>query len=257
MQWFRVYSEILDDPKVAKMDGETFRCFVYLLALSSELGNNGIINMSVSDISWRIRIPVNTLEQAIAYFVKNNILTKEDDSFVITNWKKRQFASDDIGQRVKRYREKQRNVTSNVIDTDTDTDTDTEKTHVAKNGNDANINKKKESDFEVFWKAYPNKTEKKYTLKCWKKLNSTRPPIEELLEAIRKQTEWREKANGEFRPEWKNPATWLNKGCWDDELKTGGQNDGNRYGAFGSKQSVVGKAKSDGQPYPVDIECNE
>jgi hypothetical protein len=78
--------------------------------------------------------------------------------------------------------------------------------------------KEKETDFEVFWKAYPNKTEKKYTLKCWKKLKSTRPPIEELLKAIKKQIEWREKANGEFRPEWKNPATWLNKGCWDDEL---------------------------------------
>ena len=32
MQWFRVYNEILDDPKIAKMDGDTFRCFFYLLA---------------------------------------------------------------------------------------------------------------------------------------------------------------------------------------------------------------------------------
>jgi len=59
-------------------------------------------------------------------------------------------------------------------------------------------------------------------LKCWKKINGTRPPIEKLLEAIRKQIEWRNNANGEFRPEWKNPATWLNKGCWDDELKREG-----------------------------------
>jgi hypothetical protein len=80
------------------------------------------------------------------------------------------------------------------------------------------------SEFLVFWKAYPNKTEKQYALKCWKKLNGTRPPIEKLLEAILKQTEWRKNSNGEFRPEWKNPATWLNRGCWDDELKTGGNN---------------------------------
>jgi len=128
MQWFRVYNEILDDPKVAKMDGETFRCFVYLLAISSEQETDGIINMSIPDISWRIRIPINTLEAAIAYFLENNIITKENGSFIITNWKKRQFASDNVGQRVKRYREKQCNVTSNVsgnvIDTDTETETD-------------------------------------------------------------------------------------------------------------------------------------
>ncbi len=146
--------------------------------------------------------------------------------------------------------------TETETETEKETETETEKTHVAKNGNDANTDKK-ESDFEVFWKAYPNKTEKKYTLKCWGKINSIRPPIEELLEAIRKQTEWREKANGEFRPEWKNPATWLNKGCWEDELKTGVQNNGNRQGTFSGKQPLAGKAKSDGQPYPVDVECNE
>ncbi|HOR83012.1 MAG TPA: replication protein [Bacteroidales bacterium] len=78
------------------------------------------------------------------------------------------------------------------------------------------------SEFEIFWKHYPNKKEKTHALKCWKKINGTRPPIEKLLEAIRKQIEWRNNANGEFRPEWKNPATWLNKGCWDDELKREG-----------------------------------
>jgi hypothetical protein len=106
MQWFRVYNEILDDPKVAKMDGETFRCFIYLLAISSEQETDGIIDMSISDISWRIRIPINTLEAAIAYFLENNILKKENGSFIITNWKKRQFASDNSANRVLKYRNK-------------------------------------------------------------------------------------------------------------------------------------------------------
>ena len=80
------------------------------------------------------------------------------------------------------------------------------------------------ADFLLFWKAYPLKVEKKYALKCWKKLNGNRPAIEIILAAIKKQIEWRNKADGDFRPEWKNPATWLNKGCWDDELKAGGNN---------------------------------
>lgn len=127
MQWFRVYNEILDDPKVAKMDGETFRCFIFFLAISSEQETEGTINMSVPDISWRIRVPIDVLEMAISYLLRNNILKKEKDSFIITNWKKRQFASDNVGIRVKRFREKQGNVSSNVTCNVVDTDTDTEK----------------------------------------------------------------------------------------------------------------------------------
>ena len=73
-------------------------------------------------------------------------------------------------------------------------------------------------DFSLFYKAYPNKKEPMAAWKAWKKLNGKRPPIETILEAIKKQIEWRKNSNGEFRPEWKHPATWLNKGCWDDEI---------------------------------------
>jgi len=74
--------------------------------------------------------------------------------------------------------------------------------------------------FSLFWKLYPNKKEPKAALKAWEKSKGSRPPIEKILEAIQKQIEWRQNANGEFRPEWKHPATWLNKGCWDDEITT-------------------------------------
>jgi hypothetical protein len=74
-------------------------------------------------------------------------------------------------------------------------------------------------EFLAFWKAYPNKKEKPEAFKIWNKLNGSRPPLEKIIEAINKQIEWRKNAKeGEFRPEWKHPSTWLNKGCWDDEV---------------------------------------
>ena len=109
-------------------------------------------------------------------------------------------------------------------------------------------------DFLEFWKLYPNKTEKKYTWKCWQKLNGTRPPIELLLAAIRKQIEWRKNANGEFRAEWKNPATWLNKGCWDDEPTDGGNSNGRITSGTGKTCTKAGGAQSDGTPWPADRE---
>ena len=75
-------------------------------------------------------------------------------------------------------------------------------------------------EFIQFYETYPRKSEKFYTFKCWQKLNGKRPSIEVLLLAIENQKKWREHAAGEFRPEWKNPATWLNKGCWDDDVGT-------------------------------------
>ena len=94
-------------------------------------------------------------------------------------------------------------------------------------------------EFIIFWNAYPQKKEKQYAAKIWKKLDGSRPSLDFILSAIKKQKEWRENANGEFRPEWKNPSTWLNRGCWDDELLSGG-NDGNRSGNY----------RGSGTPYP-------
>lgn len=85
-------------------------------------------------------------------------------------------------------------------------------------------NNKYTPNFLKFYNLYPNKKEKKAAFKIWERLNGQLPEISILLTAIQKQIDWRKNANGEFRPEWKNPATWLNKGCWEDEtneVKTG------------------------------------
>jgi len=93
-----------------------------------------------------------------------------------------------------------------------------------KNKEKENIIKEKEKcvdkDFLAFYDAYPLKRDKPHTLRTWKKLNGSRPDISLLLAAIEKQKLWRERANPtDFRPEWKHPATWLSKGCWEDEIE--------------------------------------
>lgn len=77
-----------------------------------------------------------------------------------------------------------------------------------------------QKDFDVFYSAYPNHNGKKDALARWKKLVKSKelPELSVLLSAIKTQLSWRKNANGDFRPEWKHPATWLNKGCWEDEV---------------------------------------
>jgi hypothetical protein len=71
-------------------------------------------------------------------------------------------------------------------------------------------------DFVTFWKAYPQKKEKAKAFKEWKK---AKPPLADVLAAISAQREWRETANGDFRPAWKYPERWIKAECWTDEVE--------------------------------------
>jgi hypothetical protein len=71
-------------------------------------------------------------------------------------------------------------------------------------------------DFLAFWNLYPKKVGKLDALKAWSSKNGSRPSIEIISKKISelKQSEQWQKNNGQFIP---NPATWLNRGGWDDE----------------------------------------
>lgn len=72
-----------------------------------------------------------------------------------------------------------------------------------------------ETEFEIFYKAYPKKIAK---LKAWKSWKAQKPDLERCLAAIEqaKQSEQWRKDGGQFIP---HPATWLNQGRWDDATK--------------------------------------
>ncbi len=74
------------------------------------------------------------------------------------------------------------------------------------------------SAFESFWEQYPNKKAKKDAFKSWMKLKPTEELVSKILSALeshKKTSQWT-KDNGQFVP---YPATWLNKGRWEDEVK--------------------------------------
>ncbi|WP_213308239.1 replication protein [Paraburkholderia sacchari] len=69
--------------------------------------------------------------------------------------------------------------------------------------------------FEIFWAAYPRKTEKQDALKAFTKLNPDDDLLEQILVALevaKKSEQWKVKRF------IKHATTWLNKACWQDEL---------------------------------------
>ncbi|MFC1613887.1 hypothetical protein ACFL5K_01150 [Gemmatimonadota bacterium] len=76
-----------------------------------------------------------------------------------------------------------------------------------------------DSGFEIFFEAYPKRVGRKQALRAWNKLRLSDEQVSDILQAIDKQKTWRMNAKpGEFRPEWPDPATWLNNNRWEDEI---------------------------------------
>lgn len=73
-----------------------------------------------------------------------------------------------------------------------------------------------EGRFSRFWECYPNKKGKDAARKAWQKCQPSEALTEIIIAAVCEQVSWPDwkKDQGQFVP---HPATWLNRGSWDDE----------------------------------------
>lgn len=127
-QWFRMYSEFATDPKVQMLPEAMQRRLVMLFCMRC---GDVTVTLRDDEIAFHLRISDTELEETKALFVAKGFI---DSGWNITNWEKRQFASDSSAARTKAYRDRKKNVpvTSHVtkgdaLDTDTDTDTEQKK----------------------------------------------------------------------------------------------------------------------------------
>lgn len=130
MQWFRLYSRIIDDPKLKLLAFEDRWHFVALCCLKS----NGLLDEPDSDFRTRqiavaLGVQVRELDE-IARRLREVQLV--DELLNPNSWSHLQYQSDTSTTRVKKYREKQRrntvqrlrNVSETVQETEADTETD-------------------------------------------------------------------------------------------------------------------------------------
>lgn len=132
-RWFRMYDDLLDDPKVQRLPPDLFKAWVNLLCLASR--NNGNLPC-VGDIAFALRIDEAVAGQIVGALADRGLLDECNDEVKPHNWNSRQFKSDrdDTAaerQRAKRERDRMRseeNVTrdTSVTSRPPETDTDTE-----------------------------------------------------------------------------------------------------------------------------------
>ena len=210
-RWFRLYDDVLNDPKVQRLSGESFKFWINMLCIASK---NGGVLPGIEDMAFALRVS-NDVCTSLIDELKTCGLIDGSKRLVPHGWEKRQYKSDTSTDRVKRFRERSRNVTETVSetapDTDTETDTDTDK-------NQKTIPKKRDrsassAEFENFWLVYPRKINRAVALKAFEKA-TRKTEADLIITAVRG---YKFADDEQFIP---HPATWLNQERWIDGTPT-------------------------------------
>lgn len=116
--WWRAYDDSIDHPKLLKLSDAMHRAWWTLMCVASA---NGGALPPTADIALRLRLKPAKVAEWITKLVQAKLIDNCDGVFRPHNWDDRQFISDSSTERVKRHRDKKRNVsptvTRNVSDT--------------------------------------------------------------------------------------------------------------------------------------------
>ena len=223
--WFRVYSELIDDPKFIKLGPELRSALLMTWCVAAE--NNGHLP-SLEDIAIKFRLPEARTAKLLEELKHRGLIDEDDNGSTPHNWNGRQYKSDVSTERVNRFRKRHRNVSSNGDETFHETGNISsvkrnfpESVSVSSLSSSATSLELEESqkeqacgkngaEFVEFWREYPNKIGK---MDARKKFDNALKLVsfEKLMDGLRIY-----KNKADDRP-WCNPATWLNQGRWDDQ----------------------------------------
>ncbi len=99
-QWFRLYHEFANDPKVQSMPEHMQRRLIMLFCL--RCSDDGI-KLNGEELSCYMRVSNDEIDETKQLFLSKSFI---DNDWNVLNWDKRQYISDKSNARVKKYREK-------------------------------------------------------------------------------------------------------------------------------------------------------
>ena len=251
MKWFRLYTEIKDDPKMLELDDHQFRVWINLLSMAGESEERGVIPAArPRGLAAALHTAPEDMETAFLLFTELGMVERrEDGSLLIVNFMERQYDNpsdhpEKVAERKTRMKERQQNAPApsknaaanhrNETGTTKEREQNAEErlysedTQTIHRGEDTECQKTdtpppaavrvraSPNDFNLFWDAYPKKESKKDAWEAWKRLN----PSQEILAAILAGIGRAKTGDQWQRSIIPHPATWLNGKRWEDEINT-------------------------------------
>jgi hypothetical protein len=248
MRWFRFYDDALHDPKVQKLPPVLFKAWINVLCIASR--NEGKLP-GLDDICFELRVDEDRAAEWLKALSDAGLLDCIEGVWRPHNWDGRQFKSDGSTERVRRFRQKEQNVTGatarNVSETLHETGPEQiqrqkqivpDATHPP---SPADADEASASDFpkraflDHFWPAYPLKVGKDAAARKFDALRrSGRVSFADLMAGLDAY-----KRNKPPDRDWCHATTWMNQGRWADEYD-------NKPGAgHGQHRGIPGQTASD------------
>ena len=125
-RWFRMYDEVLDDPKVQRLSADDFKAWINILCVASR--NDGKIP-PIADLSFALRLSANDARTLVERFLNGGLIDRRTGGadgwhYAPHGWDKRQYKSDTSTARVKRFRKRNETVSETPPETEAETDTE-------------------------------------------------------------------------------------------------------------------------------------
>lgn len=114
MRWFRLYTDVLHDPKVQRLRPSDFKNWINILCIANRSQERGILP-PVDDVAFALRVKPVEAEKILTQLEARGLLDRDEHGrFFPHNWTERQRNSDDGATRQQRYREKKRRENSEI-----------------------------------------------------------------------------------------------------------------------------------------------
>lgn len=127
MKWLRLYHEARNDAKLESLTDAQFRVWFRLLCFANEQPERGAIQgMDDELLAVEVARGDTDLLHATLERLERLRIIQRGDGVEFVNWKKRNFESDNVTDRVRRHRETFQKRSSNDDETPPDTDSDSE-----------------------------------------------------------------------------------------------------------------------------------
>ena len=91
MPWVKLYTEMLDDPKIGRLSPALRWRFIELILIAGECDADGyLIGMSLQDIAWRLRTSDEELQKNLDLLAAVGLIQLDGDTWLVINFAKRQ-----------------------------------------------------------------------------------------------------------------------------------------------------------------------
>jgi hypothetical protein len=156
-RWYRMYDDLIDDPKVQRLDPVLFKTWVNLLCLASR--NDGSLPC-IEDMAFALRLDEETTKSQVQVLVEKGLIDDVEQTLRPHNWDKRQFKSDSdptATERQRAKRERDKGVTRDKSVTSHPPETEQSRTDTESESPLPPLKEFPEKEFAKFIEAYPKR----------------------------------------------------------------------------------------------------